>query len=94
MEGGGGMRWMWWWWWGPLHLQMQGRRGLGAKSHKYKCDGLIWGAPCQMVMEGDGGRWCSCAVEVVVIVGLCVHKCEAGGGWGPNLTNKSMMAQF
>ena len=31
-------------------------------------------------MEGGGGRWCSGADEVVVVVGSCVRKCEAGEG--------------
>ena len=56
--------------------------GLGAKSRGSKRNGSIWGAPWQMAVEDDGGRWCGCAVEVVVVVGLCIRKREAGGGPG------------
>jgi hypothetical protein len=56
---------------------MRQERGLGAKSHETKHDGTIWGAPCKTVVEGDGGMWCSCAVEVGVGVGLCIGKCKA-----------------
>jgi len=31
-------------------------------------------------VESGGGRWCSGADEVVVVVGRCVRKCKAGEG--------------
>ena len=33
-----------------------------------------------MGVESCGGRWCGGADEVVVVVGRCVCKCEAGEG--------------
>jgi len=33
-----------------------------------------------MGVESSGGRWCGGANEVVVVVGCCVCKCEAGEG--------------
>ena len=33
-----------------------------------------------MGVESSGGRWCCGADEVVVVVGRCVRKCEAGEG--------------
>jgi hypothetical protein len=36
----------------------------------------------EMAAEGDGWRWCDDADEVVVVVGGCVCKREAGGGVG------------
>jgi len=33
-----------------------------------------------MGVESGRGRWCSGADEVVVVVGRCVCKCEAGEG--------------
>jgi hypothetical protein len=55
-------------------------RGIGAKSDKTECDGSVSGAPCEMVVEGDGGRWWYEVDKVVVVVGLRVHKCEVGEG--------------
>ena len=37
-------------------------------------------APSEMGVESGGERWCSGADEVVVVVGHCIHKCEAGEG--------------
>ena len=31
--------------------------GLGAKTHKTECNGLVSGAPCETAVEGNGGRW-------------------------------------
>jgi hypothetical protein len=31
--------------------------GLGAESHKTERDGSVSGAPCEMAVEDDGGRW-------------------------------------
>ena len=33
-----------------------------------------------MGVESGRGRWCGGADEVVVVVGRCVRKCEAGEG--------------
>jgi len=54
----------------------------GAKSDEIERDGSISGAPCETTVEGDGGRWWDEVDDVVVVVGLCVRKCEAGGGAG------------
>jgi hypothetical protein len=43
---------------------------------------LVSGASMEMAAEGDGWRWCDDADEVVVVVGGCVCKREAGGGVG------------
>jgi len=67
----------------------------GAKSDEIERDGSISGAPCETTVEGDGGRWWDEVDDVVVVVGLCVRKCEAGGGAGrPNPTKPSAMARF
>jgi len=72
----------WWWWWGWAFANTRQERGLGAKNHETERDGSISGALCETVVEGDRGMWCGCAVEVVVGVGLCVRKREAGEGAG------------
>jgi len=72
---GGGSR-------GAARSQTRGRRGWGAKSDEIERDGSISGAPCKTTVEGDGGRWWDEVDDVVVVVGLCVRKCEAGGGAG------------
>jgi hypothetical protein len=56
--------------------------GAGAKSDEIERDGSILGALCETTVEGDGGRWWDKVDDVVVVMGLCVHKCEAGGGAG------------
>ena len=66
-----------WWWWGSAFTNVRQEGALGAKSHKSECNGSIRGAPCQTVAEGNGGMWCSCVVEAVVVVGLRVRKREA-----------------
>jgi hypothetical protein len=68
--------------------------GAGAKSDETERDGSVSGAPCETAVEGDGGRWWDEVDEVVVVVGLCVRKREAGGGLGPNPTKPSAMARF
>jgi hypothetical protein len=65
---------------GALRLQMRGRRGAGAKSDKTERDGSVSGMPCETAVEGNGGRWWDEVGKVVVVVGLCVRKCEAGVG--------------
>jgi hypothetical protein len=37
-------------------------------------------SPCETVVEGKGGRWWDKVDKVVVVMGLCVCKYEAGGG--------------
>jgi hypothetical protein len=49
-----------------------------AKNHKTKRDSSVSGVPCEMAVEGDGGRWWGGVDEVIVVVELCVHKCKAG----------------
>ena len=36
--------------------------------------------PSRMGVESSGGRWCSGADEVVVVVEHCICKCEVGEG--------------
>ena len=38
------------------------------------------GVLSEMGVDSSRGRWCGCANEVVVVVGCCVCKCEAGEG--------------
>ena len=56
--------------------------GEGAEGQKYKIKplGLNLGAPSEMGVQSDEGRWHGGADEVVVVVvvGHCVHKCEVG----------------
>jgi len=54
--------------------------GEGAEGQKYKIKplGLDLGAPSEMEVESSEGRWHGGADEVVVVVGHCIHKCEAG----------------
>jgi hypothetical protein len=48
-----------------------------------------------MGVEGDEGMWWHGVDEVVVVVELHVHQCEAGeGAGGPKATKPSMMARF
>ena len=54
--------------------------GLGAKNHKTKHNGSVSGVPCETAVEGNGGRRWGCVNEMVVVVGLCVHKRKAGEG--------------
>ena len=68
--------------------------GLGAKSDETERNGSVSGTPCETAVEGDGVRWWDEVDKVVVVVGLCIRKCEAGGGLGPNPTKPSMMAWF
>jgi hypothetical protein len=56
--------------------------GAGAKSNKTERDGSVLGAPCETTVEVDGGRWWDGVDKVVVVVGLCVRKREAGEGAG------------
>jgi hypothetical protein len=75
---------------------MQGRReGLRAKSHETERDGSVSGALCKMAVEGNGGRWWDEVDKVMVVVGLCIHKHEAGeGAGGPKPMKPSVMARF
>jgi hypothetical protein len=74
---------------------MRQERGLGAKSNETECDGSVSGTPCETAVEGDGVRWWDEVDEVVMVVGLCVHKHEAGGGGlRPNPMKPSAMARF
>ena len=83
-EVGSGVVWLRWWW-GCVSANTRQEVGLGAKSDKSERDGSIQGAPCKMAVEGDGGWWWDEVDEVVVVVGLCVHKHEAGGGPGSQI---------
>jgi hypothetical protein len=69
-------------------------RGLGSKSDKTEHNSSISGAPCETVVEGDGGRWWRGVDEVVAVVGLHVRKCEAGEGVGPKPQNRAIVARF
>jgi len=42
-----------------------------------------------MAEGGDGGRWCGDAGMAVVVVGLCIHKCEWGEGLGAEISQLS-----
>ena len=65
MRGGDGLVWMRWWpWWSCTFANVRWERGLGAKSHETKHDGLILGTPCRTAVEGDRGRWW-CGVDEV-----------------------------
>jgi hypothetical protein len=74
VEGDGG------WWWDEVDevvvvvwlcvRKREAGEGAGAESDESERDGSIWATPCQTVVEGDGGMWCGCAVEVVVVEGL------------------------
>jgi len=48
----------------------------------------------EIAADSDGGRWCGGAEEVVVVVGRCVCKREAGGGLGSKTTKTSVAARF
>ena len=83
MVGGGAVMWSrWWWWWDSAYANTRWKRGLGAKSRETERDGSVLGAPHENAIGGGGGRWCGCVVEMVVVVGLCARKHEAGGGTG------------
>ena len=83
MAGGGAVVWSrWWWWWDSAFANTRWKRGLGAKSRETERDGSVLGAPHENAIGGGGGRWCGCVVEMVVVVGLCARKREAGGGTG------------
>ena len=62
---------------GALRSQM---RGLRAKTHKTERDGSVLGEPCETTVEGKGRRWWDEVDKVMVAVGLCVRKREAGEG--------------
>jgi hypothetical protein len=90
MGGGGGTRWIrWWWWWASAFANARREKGRGSKSDKTKRSGSVSGAACETAAEGDGERWWHEVDRVVVVVGLCAHKREAGEGGGPNPTKLS-----
>ena len=68
--------------------------GDGAKSEETERDGSVSGAPHEMAVEGDGGRWWDEVNDVLGVVGLRVRKCEAGGGGGAKSEKSSAMARF
>ena len=68
---------------GPCIRKCKAGEGAGGQNHKTERDGSISGTPCEMAVEGDGGRWWHGVDEVVAMVGLCIRKREAGEGWGP-----------
>jgi hypothetical protein len=46
-------------------------------------------------VESGGGRWCSGADEVIVVVGCCVCKCKVGeGAEGPKSEIKPLGLDF
>ena len=51
-----------------------------AKIAKLNCWGSILSAPLEIGVKISEGRWYGGAGEVVVVVGLCICKCEAGEG--------------
>ena len=61
-----------------VHKREAGGRA-GAKSDETERDGSVSGVPCETVVEGDRGRWWDEVDKVVVVVGVCVRKHEAGG---------------
>jgi hypothetical protein len=81
-ECGAVVRLRWWWEWGSAFANARQERELGAKTHETERDGSISGAPCEMEVEGDGGRWWDEVDKVRVAVGLCVRKREAREGAG------------
>src|ERR1700734_3878497 len=85
----------WWWWWDVAFANASGRRGWGAKKPKLRCLGSISGAPSEVGVGSSGGRWCDGADEVVVVVGRCVPKREAGEGTeGQKSRNRAIVAPF
>ena len=56
--------------------------GGGLGPNKTERDGSVSGTPYETVVEGNGGRWWDEVDKVVVVVGLCVRKWEAGGRAG------------
>jgi hypothetical protein len=72
----------WWWRWGSVFANTRQERGLRAKTHKTERDGSVLGVLCETVVEDNGGRRWDEVDEVVVVVGLCVCKREAGEGIG------------
>jgi hypothetical protein len=63
--------------------------GLGAENHETECDNSVSGAPCERTVKGDGGRWWCGAGKLVVVVGLCVRKCEVGE-WAGDQKSQNM----
>ena len=55
--------------------------GAGAKSDETERDGSVSGAPCEMAVEGDGGR-CWDEVDQVVTAARCYIRQHEGGGTG------------
>jgi hypothetical protein len=76
------MRWIRWWWLWVSVRKREARGRAGAKSDETERNGSVSGVPCETAVEGDGVRWWDEVDKVVVVVGLCVRKCEAGGGAG------------
>jgi hypothetical protein len=74
--------WWWWWWWGIMFANVRQEMGLRGNMVKLSCWGSISGAPLKMGVEISGGRWCSGADEVVVVVmvGCCICKHAVGEG--------------
>jgi hypothetical protein len=68
----------WWWRWG--YAFANARQVAGAKTHKTEHDGSVSGAPYETAMKGNGERWWDEVDKVMVMVGLCVRKCEVGEG--------------
>ena len=56
--------------------------GLGAKYPKLSHCGSVSVLTCHTAMEGGKGRWWGGFYEMMVVVGWCVCKHEAGKGLG------------
>jgi hypothetical protein len=69
-------------------------RGLGPKNLKTERGGSVSGMPWQTAVQGDGGRCWGSVDNMVVMVGLGVHKCEPGEGWGLKTQKPSVVARF
>ena len=79
---------------GPRVCKCEVAEGAGCQNHKTEHNGSILGALCEMVVEGDGGRWLHGMDEVLAVVGPCVRKHEAGEGLRAKTMKPSVMAQF
>ena len=63
----------------PSDRKCEAREGMLGQRPKPSCHGSVLGPPCETVVEGDGGRWCGGAYEVLVVMCLSDWKHQAGG---------------
>src|ERR1700685_4499418 len=66
--------------WGVTFANTRWEKGLRDKMAKSSHWGSISGAPSEIGVDISGGRWCSRADKVVVMVRRCIRKREAGEG--------------